>query len=163
MRLSIPLLPEGPVLPGVLKAWPLVMAPDLHTMSLELYLEPSRSSGSSGLADRMLVSLAGLPPAPSHSDAESPPVAAPLLHLDLPTSVMMVFLVAVVDLATLIHVHLSHLFWIHSVKPVIFSEEESNIVWEILLLPSLWAAVVVYVVVRSLALVADRTGSCLLC
>ena len=116
------------MLPGLQKAWPLVTVPDLHSMSVEVYFELSRPSGSSGLADRMLVSLVGVPPAPSHSDAESAPFAAPLMHLDLPTSVMMVFLVAVVDRATLSHVHLSHLFWIHSVKPVIFSEEASDIV-----------------------------------
>ena len=151
------------MLQGVLKAWPLVMAPDLHRLSVAMHLELSRPSVSSGLADRMLVSSVGVPPAPSHSDAESAPFAAPLLHLGLPSSLMMAFWVAVVVHATLLHVQLSHLFWDHAVKPVIFSEAESGIVWEKLLLPSLWAVVVVYVVVRSLALVADRTGSCLLC
>ena len=167
MRPSIPLLPEDPVLLGVLKAWPLVMAPDLHRLSVAMPLGLSRPFVSSGRVDQMLVSSVGVHPARSHSGTESAPVVPPLLHLDLPSSLMMTFWVAVVH-ATLLHVILSQL-WDHTVKPVIFSEAESGIVWERLLLPNLWALAVVCVAVRSLALVeytplaAYRTGSCLLC
>ena len=128
MRLPIPLLPVGPVLSGLLKAWPLLTAPDLHSMSVGMYMELSRPSGSSGLAGRMLVPRVDVLPAPNYSDAESASLAAPLMHLDLPAYLLTVSLVAVVDRATLIHVHLSDLFWIPFVTPVIFLEEALDIV-----------------------------------
>ena len=163
MPLPIPPWPVGHGIPGLPKVWPLVTAPNLHSMFVGVCLELSRPSGSSGLAGRMPVPRVDVPPVPSHSGAESAPLAAPLMHLDLPASVLTVSLVAEVDRATLIHVHLSGLFSIPFVTPVILLEEALDSVQEILLLPSLWAAVVVYVVVRSLAAEADRTGSCLLC
>ena len=128
MRLPIPLLPVSPVLPGLLKAWPLVTAPDLHSMSVGVYLELSRPSGSSGLVGRMLVPRVDVPPAPSYSDAESALLVAPLMHLDLPAYLLTVSLVAVVDRATLIHVHLSGLSWIPFVTPVILLEKALGIV-----------------------------------
>ena len=71
-----------------------------------VWLELYRPSGFSGLAGRMPVPRVDVPPAPSNSGAESAPLAVPLMHLDLSASALTVSLVAVVDRATLIHVHL---------------------------------------------------------
>ena len=95
---SVPLSPEDPVLRGVLWAWPLVMAPDLHQLFLDLPLELSRPFVPSGRVDQVPVSSVGVPPAPSHSGTESSPVVAPLLRLDLLSSWAAVFR------ATLLHV-----------------------------------------------------------
>ena len=66
----------------------------------------SRPSVFSVLADRLPVSRVDVLPAPSVFGAESAPLAALLMHLDLQVFVLPVSLVAVVDRANLIHVHL---------------------------------------------------------
>ena len=106
MRLPIPPWPVGHGIPGLLKAWPLVTAQDLHSMFVGVWLELYRPSGFSGLAGRVPVPRVDVPPAPSNSGAESAPLAVPLMHRDVSASALTVSLVAVVGHATLLHVHL---------------------------------------------------------
>ena len=106
IRLPIPPWPMGQMIPVLLKAWSTVMPPDLRSIFVGVSLELCRTSGLSGLAGRMPVPRFVLLPSLSNSDAESEPLVVPLMHLDRSASSVAASLVAVVDRATLIHVHL---------------------------------------------------------